>query len=474
MTYQNPVISIAGLDHGDPAVLKYNGNYFLYHTGPREIRVYTSTDLVNWEACGVALHASDEDGHWAQVDLWAPEIIHENGTFYMYVTGAVRDENGHGNDEIRRIGVAKSKSPTGPFTLAKEPLTDEWSIDAHPFKDEDGSYYMFYNVRNEYTRGPNNVIGTGNVVDRMRDLETLSGNPTMVVAPEHLWEGNKEHSFFWNEGPFVLKKDGTYYQMYSAGFFGDDTYGVYYATSSKPMGDHGMEDKSWSKWKGGEPILKTNDACHGPGHHVVVKGPNGVDDYIVYHGYEPEENVGERRVRVGRFQWQGDHIWLEPPVKGELPLPSAPTYDGRFPSSISEVNAGLLAHQYPSFHFETNIFLPSNGEKLVYFLSFLQGDGNEVRWSFDREKSILKTIIQGESESEQVEEEYPLPDGHDFSAYHFVQVKKRNSNLSLYLNQLLVCSIELEGEGDGTINFPFHDDEGLKVEGTVLTSLKEK
>lgn len=216
----------------------------------------------------------------------------------MYVTGAVMKEDGSGDDGIRRIGVATSTCPSGPFILEAEPLTNEWSIDAHPFKDEDGSYYLFYNVRNDYTKGPNGVIGTGNVVDRMIDLKTLSGNPTLVTKPEHLWEGNKEHSFFWNEGPFVLKRNGTYYQMYSAGFYGDDTYGVYYATSPTPIGTEGMNDKGWSKWQGGQPILKTNEACLGPGHHVVTKGPNGLDDYIVYHGYEPGESEQKRRVRL--------------------------------------------------------------------------------------------------------------------------------------------------------------------------------
>ncbi|MFC0471789.1 glycoside hydrolase family 43 protein [Halalkalibacter kiskunsagensis] len=468
MGYQNPVISIKGVDHGDPAVLKYNGMYYLYHTGPREIPVYQSTNLVDWEKVGVALHASDDPNHWAQIDLWAPEIIHENGTFYMYVTGAMRNEDGSANDEIRHIGVATSESPTGPFELAQEPLTGEWSIDAHPFKDEDGTYYMFYNVRNDYTKGPNGVIGTGNVVDRLVDLTTLSGNPTMVVKPEHLWEGNKEHSFFWNEGPFVLKRKGTYYQMYSAGFFGDDTYGVYYATSSTPMGPRGMDDTSWKKWKGGEPILKTNEACYGPGHHVVVKGPNGVEDFIVYHGYEPDENVQERRVRVGRFKWEGDHMWLEPPSFSELPLPEAPTFDGRFLQSITDINKGLTDYQSSNFHFETNIAFHTKEKLQTDIFAFVIDEDHRVEWSIGVTNNTIKTkVIKNEIET--TEYEAKLASNYNASAYHFFKLTKQGSSLQLYVDHVLVIDVLVEDrKAKGEVRILVNEETG-SCKGTILT-----
>ena len=69
MYYHNPVISVSDVDHGDPAILKYNGKYYLYHTGQYEILVYESTNLVDWEKIGVALAASKDQNHWAQVDF---------------------------------------------------------------------------------------------------------------------------------------------------------------------------------------------------------------------------------------------------------------------------------------------------------------------------------------------------------------------------------------------------------------------
>src|SRR4028119_1135722 len=83
-TFTNPVISGArGRDHGDPFVLRYLDEYFLYHTtddGDSGISVHRSHDLVHWEFAGYALEGAGP-GHWAQTDLWAPEVMYCRGAF---------------------------------------------------------------------------------------------------------------------------------------------------------------------------------------------------------------------------------------------------------------------------------------------------------------------------------------------------------------------------------------------------------
>ena len=133
------------------------------------------------------------------------DASHIRGWQVLHVRYRYKEGRWPGDDSSRRIGVAVSDSPTGPFILADEPLTDEWSIDAHPFQDSDGTWYMFYNVRNEYTRGPNDVIGCGNVVDKMVTLEKLEGRPSLVCKPEFDHEGTHEGDWYWNEGPFTMR-----------------------------------------------------------------------------------------------------------------------------------------------------------------------------------------------------------------------------------------------------------------------------
>ncbi|HUM24555.1 MAG TPA: family 43 glycosylhydrolase, partial [Saccharofermentans sp.] len=55
---------------------------------------------------GEALHLKDIP--WASKQLWAPDAIERNGTYYLFFPA--RDMDG-----IFRIGVATSSSPVGPF-----------------------------------------------------------------------------------------------------------------------------------------------------------------------------------------------------------------------------------------------------------------------------------------------------------------------------------------------------------------------
>ena len=91
--FQNPVISgRPGDDHADPFVIQHLDSYFLYHTGEtsgrRGVSVHRSSDLVHWEFQGYALEAAETG--WAWADLWAPEVVNERGTFFMYISGRGR------------------------------------------------------------------------------------------------------------------------------------------------------------------------------------------------------------------------------------------------------------------------------------------------------------------------------------------------------------------------------------------------
>ena len=55
-----------------------------------------------------------------------------------------------------------------------DPLIAEWSIDAHPFRDHDGAWWLFYSARNDATRYGDGTIGCGIAVDRLLDPELAS------------------------------------------------------------------------------------------------------------------------------------------------------------------------------------------------------------------------------------------------------------------------------------------------------------
>jgi GH43 family beta-xylosidase len=327
-TFANPVIAGApGADHGDPFVIKYLDSYFLYHTGEtsgrRGVSVHRSDDLVHWEFQGYALEAAESG--WAFSDIWAPEVVYERGVFYMYVSaarrrsGASRWEEGEGDDAGRRLGIARATSPLGPFVWDEQPLIDAWSIDGHPFRDDDGSMWLFYNVRTEETRY-HGQPGTGNVCDRLVAPDRVAGSPTLVLVPSQPWEG-PYGDWYWNEGPFVLKRRGVYYQLYSGGFYRDSSYGIGIARAYAPRGP-------WDK-DAANPIFRSGERILGPGHNSYVFGPDVATKYAIYHAYMAGEDG--RKVHIDRLHWAGDRPAIVGPTETAQPVPAGPSYDPAIP-----------------------------------------------------------------------------------------------------------------------------------------------
>jgi len=76
------------------------------------------------------------------------------------------------------------------------------------------------------------------------------------------------------EGPFMLKRGGKYYFMWSEGGWGGPDYSVAYAISDSPFGPFNRVGKILEQ----DPKIAT-----GAGHHSVIKVPGRDEYYIVYH-----------------------------------------------------------------------------------------------------------------------------------------------------------------------------------------------
>ncbi|MBD0330698.1 MAG: family 43 glycosylhydrolase, partial [Thermoleophilia bacterium] len=332
-TFRNPVIAGApGEDHGDPFVIKYLDEFFLYHSGEtagrRGISVYRSRDLVAWEFAGFALEPAESG--WAWSDLWAPEVVYERGVFYMYVSATRRRaddgeptiwQQGEGDDARRRLGVARATSPLGPFVLDGRPLLDAWAIDGHPFRDDDGTMWLFYNART-VDLGLDDVLpGTGTVCDRLLAPDRLAGEPVAVTLPSERWEGVPTEDWYWNEAPYVLKRRGRYHQLFSGGAFADESYATGVADARSLRGP-------WRK-DARNPVLRSSERIVGPGHVSFVFGPDAATRYAVYHGYV--DGDPGRKVLLDRLFWDGEGPGIAGPTDGEQPVPPQPFFDSAIP-----------------------------------------------------------------------------------------------------------------------------------------------
>jgi beta-xylosidase len=239
-----------------------------------------------------------KDVAWAAYAIWAPSAIELNGRYYLFFAANDIQKN---DTFPGGIGVAVSDAPGGPFVDALgKPLIGEFHNGAQPidpfvFKDDDGTIYMYYGGQ-----------GHCNVARLSQDLKRVvpmqDGTMYREITPEH-----------YVEGPFVIKRRGVYYFMWSEGSWENATYGVAYAKSTSPTGPFVRMGK----------ILETDPAiANGPGHHSVLQIPGTDDWYIVYHRHPLGTTGANQRVlAIDRmsFDSQGNIVPVKMTVEGPGP-----------------------------------------------------------------------------------------------------------------------------------------------------------
>ena len=292
--YENPVHDPPDVNAADPDVVFLDGVYYMYPTGTAtDYRVWTSTDLVHWEE-GPVVFDPDEP------NVWAPDLFHDTGTntFYLYYTV----------DE--RIGVATADSPLGPFTTVVDTLLDD-AIDAHLFQDDDASLYLYYTQ----VLGDANVDGFNSVwVQPMASFtDEADVAPTKVVSAHSTDPQNWK--FPIAEAPWMLKRDGTYYLMYSGFLANSARYAIGYATSTSPTGPFAESPRN--------PIASAHDDVYGPGHHAVVTDGAG-QMWMLYHQKQTDEVGFDRFVALDRLWFEDDELFAETTRGGPKPGPSFP------------------------------------------------------------------------------------------------------------------------------------------------------
>lgn len=248
--------------YADPEGVVLNGEYWIFPTFSAEYEdqvffdAFSSPDLVNWTKHPRVLQNADVS--WAHRAMWAPAVIQANGKYYFFF-GANDIQN---NEEVGGIGVAVADKPEGPYRDALgHPLIDKivngaQPIDQFVFRDDDGTYYMYYGGWRHC-----------NMVKLAPDLLSIvpfdDGTLYKEITPEN-----------YVEGPFMLKRNGKYYFMWSEGGWTGPNYHVAYAIADSPFGPFKREST----------ILESDPkVARGAGHHSIIQVPGKEEYYIVYH-----------------------------------------------------------------------------------------------------------------------------------------------------------------------------------------------
>lgn len=255
--------------YADPEGIVYGDQYWIFPTysdlyeNQVFFDAFSSPDLVNWTKHESIIDSSEVA--WAHKAMWAPGVIEKEGQYYFFF--AANDIQSE--EEIGGIGVAVSDTPGGPYKdLLGGPLINEivngaQPIDQFVFKENDSTYYMFYGGWRHC-----------NVVLLENDFSGIRPFPDGELYKEVTPEG-------YVEGPFMFKKEGKYYFMWSEGGWGGPDYRAAYAIADDPLGPFERI---------GTILEQDLEVATGAGHHSVIHKPESDDWYIVYHR-RPLDNV---------------------------------------------------------------------------------------------------------------------------------------------------------------------------------------
>lgn len=122
----------------DPSIHIFNNKIYIYpshdvqsevtdptnggHYNMKDYHVSSMENIQQEKAKDLGIALKLEDIPWAEKQLWAPDCVEKNGTYYLYFPA--KDKNG-----LFKIGVAVSNKPEGPFKAEKNPIKGSYSID---------------------------------------------------------------------------------------------------------------------------------------------------------------------------------------------------------------------------------------------------------------------------------------------------------------------------------------------------------
>lgn len=281
---QNPFVTDSYT--ADPTARVFNNRLYVYPShdvdvcGPNQgdnsycmpdYHVYSTDDLVNWTDHGVIIDQNNVP--WVRKNsygMWAPDCVLKDGTYYHFFPAPPND-----GSAFRRIGVATSSSPTGPFTPDQNYIAGIDGFDPGVFIDDDNKAYLYYAFE-----------GGLKAVRLKNNMKSTDSSVINIPTPEG-----------YVEGPFTFKRGNTYYMTFAhvADRNGIRAYEIGYSTSTNPLGPFTYR---------GTIMPPVNPFEYATNHASFVQFKNSW--YIFYHHWSLSDNDRLRSIRVEEVFFKPD------------------------------------------------------------------------------------------------------------------------------------------------------------------------
>ena len=262
-----------GVSLGDVTVVREGDSYYLFASGGG---AWASKDFIDWKYQAVEVRGG-------RLPV-APHVVQYNGAFYMSGNDAPLYKAANILGPYELLGPWKNEKGE-PWTITFNGRTASGAFDVDMFVDDDNKPYMYFPGRS--------TAGIYVAPLDPKDLTRFAAAPKHLFGfdSSHVWERwgerNEYTGIAWIEGPWMFKRNGTYYLEYSASGTQWLSYASGIYSSKSPMGPFTYSPKN--------PLLrKTTGIVTGPGHGSIVKGPDG--NWWVFYTIVTSNPPGGRRI----------------------------------------------------------------------------------------------------------------------------------------------------------------------------------
>jgi xylan 1,4-beta-xylosidase len=304
--------------HPDPSILRVGDDYYLatstfeWYPG---VRLHHSRDLVHWRSLGGALterRLLDLSGAGDSSGVWAPDLSHVDGRFYLVYTDVASFSSGYWDPQNYLVTAERIEGPwSDPIRLHGH------GFDPSFFHDDDGSTWML-SMSADWRPGRDRFAG----IEMMR-FDRASGR---LVGPSQIIFAGTEAGI--TEGPHLYRKDGWYYLLTAEGGTSYEHLATV-ARSREIAGPYEPDPAGPLITSRGRPDLTLQKAGHGS--FVVTPAGEWYLAHLVGRPYTPlGKCVLGRETAIQKVTWTDG--W--PRIRGGVPAEEVPA-------------PGLAPHPWP-------------------------------------------------------------------------------------------------------------------------------
>lgn len=244
----------------DPASQTY---YMIGSARRNSVRAYTSRDLANWHGPQIIFTAPEDI--WGDIrifGIWAPELHHYKGKYYLFLTCNTRSEfPEQWRNWLPRVTrgsqVLVADAPTGPYKPFQNHSTlppDMMTLDGTLWVEDAAPYMVFCH---EWVQIKD---GTVEYIQLKDDLSETVGEPTRLFhGSDAVWSRKSpQYGCHVTDGPYLYtSKSGKLFMIWTSGGYTGYTLGIAISPSGKLAGPWQQQAEPIYKDDGGHGMLFT-------------------------------------------------------------------------------------------------------------------------------------------------------------------------------------------------------------------------